>query len=144
MKLSKKLFALLSLVLVLAMLGGTVAAAEAGEALTVDEQLVGEWSCYDSEYNLYIDALSLIRSLELFLPDGTVTERSTFATANALGLPQLKAASADGELMIGDAFVAYLKTLSEAAPEAVNASYVEDAAKLANIKVSYEFFDLDE
>ncbi len=107
----------------------------------VEDSLVGEWHCYDRAYNVnfYNDVLDFVGDMEIVLPNGVFTEYYSFRDCAVLGIAPIVATAENGSSDVGEALVEYAKRIAEAFG---NEELAAEAAKLSDVEVSYELFDI--
>ncbi len=151
MKRTRSLRVLLCLALSFALVLGLSAAALAAEETEtdvavqeIDPLLIGQWYCYDraDEGNYSSDIFTMLRTLDIVLPTGVMTESDTFEYAAALDLEQLTVTAADGQTDLGERLIDYLRKLRDIENSGVDETILEEADKLSNIEVTYEVYDL--
>lgn len=108
---------------------------------TVDERLVGEWHCYDRAYNTDFrnDVLDFVGDMEIILPNGVFTEYYSFRNCAVFGVAPIVASAENGSSDVGEALVEYAKRIAEVSG---NDELAAEAAKLSDVEVSYELFDI--
>lgn len=126
--------------------------------ISFDERLVGRWyQVYDlTQDNGEIKFSDLFNSIMLFLPDGRfagdtiITDDGTFflkpqeiETIQTAGISPVKATAENGELNLFQPFVEYWNAISSAA-NANSDSFTEGLNQFSNIRITYEFEDIQE